>query len=140
MEVKAEENCLAHALITAIARVDNDADYTACRKGHKIRPVVQTLLQRTGTDLTNGCGIPDLNRFQEHFRDYKIDVYQGLGCADIMFEGQVDSSKQLNLLYDEVERNYLPIINLTGEMAKKYVCSACYKSCRRDITHFCDQT
>ena len=29
VEVKAEENCLAHALIIAIARVDNDADYTA---------------------------------------------------------------------------------------------------------------
>jgi len=27
VEVKAEENCLAHALIIAIARVENDANY-----------------------------------------------------------------------------------------------------------------
>jgi len=38
VEVKAEENCLAHALIIAIARVDNDANYTAYRKGRKIVP------------------------------------------------------------------------------------------------------
>jgi len=32
-------------LIIAIARVDNDANYTAYRKGRKIRPVVEALLQ-----------------------------------------------------------------------------------------------
>ena len=85
-------------------------------------------------------GNSELNRFQEHFRDYKIVVYQGLGCDDITFEGQVDSSKHLNLLYDYVERHYHVITNLTGAMAKRYVCKACHKSCGRDITHVCDQT
>jgi len=46
VDVKAEVNCLAHALLIAIGRADNDADYTAYRKSCKIRPVVQTLLQR----------------------------------------------------------------------------------------------
>jgi len=57
-----------------------------------------------------------------------------------MYEGHVDSSKHLNLLYDNVERHYHVITNLTGAMAKKYVCIACHKSCRRDMTHVCDQT
>jgi len=140
VELMAEENCLAHALLIAIARVDNDANYKAYRQGRKIRPVVQALLKETGIDLTNGGGIPELNRFQEHFRDYKIIVYQGLGCDDIMYEGQVDSSKHLNLLYDDVERHYHVITNLTGAMAKRYIYNACHKSCGRDITHVCDQT
>ena len=38
VEVKAQENCLAHALIIAIARVENDGNYTAYRKGRKIVP------------------------------------------------------------------------------------------------------
>jgi len=67
VEVKAEENCLAHALIIAIARVDNDANYTAYRKGRKIRPVVQALLKETGTDLTNGGGSPNLTVFKNIF-------------------------------------------------------------------------
>jgi len=62
VEVKAEENCLAHALLIAIARVDNDANYKAYRQGRQIRPVVQALLKETGIDLNSGGGIPELNR------------------------------------------------------------------------------
>jgi len=86
VEVKAEENCLAHALIIAISRVDNDAIYKAYRQGRKIRTVVQTLLKVTGIDLTNGGGIPEINRFQERFRDYKFVVFQDLGFDGIMFQ------------------------------------------------------
>jgi len=84
--------------------------------------------------MTRGGGIPELNRFQGHFRDYKIFVYQGLGCDDIMYEGQVDSSKHLNLFYDDVESHYHVITNLTGAMAKRNICNACHKSCGGDIT------
>jgi len=45
-------------------------------------------------------------------------VLKGLGCDDIMYEGQVDSSKHLKLLYDDVERHYHVITNLTVAMAK----------------------
>ena len=140
MEIKAENNCLVYALIVAIARVENDVNYTAYRNGRKIRPVVQTLLQETGIDLTSVPGIPEHIRFQEHFWDYKITVYQGLSCDDIMFEGQVDTSKRINLLYDDVERHYHVITNVTGDLTKNHVSKACSKSCRSEITHDCDQT
>jgi len=140
VEVKAEENCLAHALIISIAKVENNPDYKAYRQGRKIRQVVQTLLYTTGIDLSNGAGIPEFVRFQEHLRPYKIVVYHGLSCDDIMFEGQVDSPKRLNILYDEVERHYHVIANLTVAMAKKYVCKGRSKACKRDVAHVCDQT
>jgi hypothetical protein len=57
-----------------------------------------------------------------------------------MFEGQVESPETINLLYDDVERHYHVIVNITGVMAKMYVCKACKKRCRRDLTHMCDQT
>ena len=69
VDVKAEENCLAHAILIAIAIVDNGANYKAYRQGRKRGPVVQALLHETGIDLNIGGGIPELNRFQEHFRD-----------------------------------------------------------------------
>ena len=106
VEVKTEETCLAHALVIAVAKVENDPNYKVDRQGRKIRHAVQTLLIATGIDLSNGGGIPELFRFQEHFRQYKVVVYHGLSCDDIMFEGQVDSSKRLNLLYDDVECHY----------------------------------
>jgi len=61
--VKAEENCLAHGLVIAIAKIDNDINYKSYRQGRKKRSVVQTLLQETGIHLTKGAGIPELNRF-----------------------------------------------------------------------------
>ena len=140
MEVKAEENCLAHALIISIAKVENDPDYKAYRQGRNIHQVVQSLLDTTGIDLANGAGIPELVRFQEHFRQYKIVVYRGVSCEDIMFEGQVDSPKGLNILYVAVERHYHVITNLTGAVVEKYVCKGCSKAGKRDIAHVSDQT
>ena len=68
--------------------------------------------------MTNGSGLPELVKFQEHFREYKIVVYEGLSCDNIMFEGHVESNKRLNLLYDDVDSHYHVITNLTGAMAK----------------------
>jgi len=67
-------------------------------------------------------------------------VYQGLSCDNIIFEGRVESAKPLNLLYDDVERHYRVITNLTGAMARRYICKACNKSCWRDVSHVCDKT
>jgi len=36
MEVTAEENCLAHALIIAISRIEKDPNYNSYRRGYKI--------------------------------------------------------------------------------------------------------
>jgi len=62
VEVKAEENCLAHALVIFIAKVENDPDYKLYRQGRRIRQVVQTLIETTGIDLSNGAGILELVR------------------------------------------------------------------------------
>jgi len=121
VKVKAVDNCLAHAFIIAIAKVENYPNYKAFRQGRKLRPVVRNLLDTAGIDWSGGGRIPELIKFQEHFRDFKITVYQGLTCEDIMFEGQVDSSKRINLLNDNVERHYHVIVNITGAMAKRFV-------------------
>ena len=93
-----------------------------------------------GISLDNGGKIPELERFQDHFRHYKIVVYTGLNCDDIMFEGRVDAVERLNLLYDEVTQHYHVIGKLTAAMAKRYVCKACGKGCRSDETYTFDQT
>ena len=77
IEVRAEENCLAHALIIVIARFENDSNYDSYRRGCRINPMVNHLLQTTGIDLTNGGGIRELSQFQEHFKLYRTIVYGG---------------------------------------------------------------
>ena len=102
-----------HALIIAIARIDNDSNYESYCKGWKIRPVVRDMLDKTGIDLSGGAGIPEVRIFKEYFREFKIVVHQGLSCDNIMFVGRVDSAKRLNLFYDDVENHYHVITNLT---------------------------
>ena len=48
VRVSAEKDCLAHALIIAIAKLKGDANYTAYRQGRKIGPQVRRLLEATG--------------------------------------------------------------------------------------------
>jgi hypothetical protein len=120
VRVNADSNCLAHALVIAIAKVENDPNYKAYRNDRKIRPVVQRLLETTGIDLPKGGGIPELEQFQDHFRDqYKIVVYGGLNYHSIYFEGQFDAPKRLNISLDEVNRHYHVINSLNGAMAKQ---------------------
>ena len=54
VELKAEENYLAHVLIIAIANVANNPNYASHRDGRKIRPVVRNLLVTTCIDLSGG--------------------------------------------------------------------------------------
>ena len=64
-----------------------------------------------------------------------IVVYLGPNCDNIMLEGQVDSTKSVNILYDDVERYYHVIAKLTGAMSKRYVCKGCHKSCTSAVRH-----
>jgi hypothetical protein len=58
----------------------------------------------TGRDLSKGGWIPELHRFQEHFRDgCKIVVYGGQKCDSIFFEERVDAPKRINLVFDEID-------------------------------------
>jgi hypothetical protein len=88
IEVKTETNCLAHVLIIAIPKITRDPNYKAYMQGRKIHPVVHNLLATTGISLEYGGGIPELQKFQDHFTQYKIVVYTGLNCDSIMFEGR----------------------------------------------------
>ena len=56
VEIKAEHNCMAHALIIAIAKVEKDPNYKAYRQGRTKRPVVPNLLDMTGIESSGRGG------------------------------------------------------------------------------------
>jgi len=95
LELKAEDKCLAHALVIAISRLENVPNYNYYRRGYKIRPVDQNLCETIGFDLSNGVRIPEIVRFQENFREYKIVVPHGLSCENIIFEGRSTRPSEL---------------------------------------------
>jgi hypothetical protein len=92
IDVKAETDCLAQALIIAIVKVTNNPDYKVYIQGRKIRPVVQNVFAATGIDMVKGTVIPGLERFRTNFRKYRFVAYARLHCDSIMFEGEVELS------------------------------------------------
>jgi len=102
--------------------------------------VVTDLIETTGIDLVSGVGNAELARYKEHFREYKIVVYQDLSFDNMMFQGQLESTKRQNAIYDDVEWHYHMIKNLTGAKATRYAFKACNKICISDGTHLGDQT
>ena len=97
--------------------------------------MVNHLLQTTGINLDRGVGIRELEQFQKPFKDYRIVVFSGLNCENIYYDGQVESEKRINLIYDEANHHYHVINNITGAMAKQDVCKGCNKGCWSDVTH-----
>jgi hypothetical protein len=140
IEVKAKENCLAHALVIAIAKATNDPNYNSYRRGYKLRLVLDNLLATTGIDLSQGAGIPEIEIFQDHYGEYKIVGYEGLNCDNIKSEGRVESPTRINLLYDDGTIHYYVIGSLTGNMTKQFVCKGCGNGSHSDTQHKCDQT
>jgi hypothetical protein len=57
-----------------------------------------------------------------------------------MYQGHGDSDKRINILFDEVTQHYHVIANMTGAMAKRYVCEGCNKGCKFGKVHTCEHT
>jgi predicted Zn-dependent protease len=134
VQIRAERDCLAHALVVAIARVTNDPEYRKYSDGRnkmKILSKVTELLRATGIDLDGGGGIPELQAFQRHLSQFRIVVYYDLRHNCIMFDGQTVSSQRINLLFDG--EHYHVITKLTAALAVGYVCPACNEWCQTQV-------
>jgi len=72
-----------------------------------------------------GGGIPEIQIFQNHLREYKIvvDTY-GSRDRDIIFKGAVDSTRKLNLLHHAGHFNVIG--SLRAAFACDYYCQDCY--------------
>jgi len=58
VELKTEDNCLAHSVTLDIAKADKDPNSESYLHGYMIRSVVRTLLDKTGIDLSGGWRYP----------------------------------------------------------------------------------
>ena len=87
VQVKSETNCLAHALIIAIAKVTNEPNYAAYRKGRKIFPKVDQLLTTKCISLDNGGGSPNSNVFRTISDTIRSSCTQGYTVTKLCSRG-----------------------------------------------------
>jgi hypothetical protein len=70
--VKASVLCLTHALVIAIAWVNNNPKYKSYRNGRGLKEPVQDLLKASGVDLSNGGVWNNFDSFSSSFRTTKL--------------------------------------------------------------------
>ena len=85
--VNAAFNCLAYALIIAMARVIGEPKYQTYRDGKGSKKPVEDLLNASGTDLSIGGCFQDLRQFQYHISEYQIIVFDILTVDKVIFGG-----------------------------------------------------
>jgi hypothetical protein len=72
LTVKAAFLCLAHALIIAMAKVNDDSNFKLYSNGRCLKEPVLELLKASGVDLSNGGGLKNFNSFRSTFRITKL--------------------------------------------------------------------
>ncbi|XP_055389973.1 uncharacterized protein LOC129618958 [Condylostylus longicornis] len=118
--------CLPRALITAIAKIENDVNYEKIRRDVNKQQLTkaQELVKQANVIIpVLGCGVTELKQFQSHLNNYKIVVYEyGGGGRDVIFEGS-NHGKRINLLhYDD---HFNVITSLTAAFCSSYYCEEC---------------
>ena len=141
--IKNSDNlCLPRALIVAIAHLNKDPEFNKVRRDIGKIQTIKTLelFNASGISISeDGAGIPELQQFQDYLKDYKIVVYSyGTKGRDVIFEGDNDCNRRLNLLHHD--KHYNVITSLTAAFCCDYYCEECKVPYDHKNKHRCGGT
>ncbi|KAK5650288.1 hypothetical protein RI129_001317 [Pyrocoelia pectoralis] len=122
-----DNNCLARALILAIAFRNNDPMRSSMETGCPLlqRRAMQ-LCQSGSVDLSQGGSYQHIQSFQNHLASYTIVVYNSRVGDSVYFEGPREQGRVvLNLLLED--EHYNVITSLTSAFTCGYYCEQCRK-------------
>lgn len=87
-----------------------------------------------GVDYTNGCGLDEIRKFQNHLRnEYNITVYNSRSGKSVYYTSPFQNNRKINLLLDE--NHYSVIKSLTAVFACDYFCDYCAESYHKPYQH-----
>lgn len=140
--IKNSDNlCLPRALVVAKALVDKDNQYVQVRKdnGKLQTNRAKELVKAANVCIpSDGCGISELQKFQQHLSDYRIVVYRyGSRGRDVTFSGN-KGTKNLNLIFEN--NHYNVITSLTAALCCSYFCEDCHIPYNAKGEHRCVKT
>lgn len=127
--------CFARALVTARAKIENDPEYSNIRHGRKKQEQLARQLHAKARVPLGDCGYPELQQFQEFFKDqYRIIVvYADQAYHRRAFAGP--GKPELILLHEQ--NHYDVITSLPGFFGTSYVCAHCLREYDNKEHHAC---
>lgn len=133
--------CLPQALVVGVAHANKEPNLKKLRQSTKQQTnlALQMLKEADLTIPQEGAGIPELKILQNYLHEYKIVVYQyATKGKDVIFEGDNDVPKKINLIYHKGHYNL--ITSLTATFACNYYCDTCHVPYKTKDTHRCSKS
>jgi hypothetical protein len=132
-------DCLAHALVVAIARIESSKKAAILRESkNKRQEAADKLCRDANVDLSNGGGRLELEKIQEFLHGYKISVYADGEGRELFYIG-TGTGEMGNINLHLENNHYNVITNTKAYFACRYYCEACYSRCDT-LNHRCEKS
>jgi hypothetical protein len=97
-----DDFCLARALVVGKAFADNSSNFPniADSRRNEQGTLALQLCRAAGVNALQLSGVPELQAFQRHLLDYKITVFADRVGKNVIFEGNVNTGRYIDLIYD----------------------------------------
>ena len=122
-----DELCCARAIVTLIARVQQDPHYRAIRHGRRLQTTMAYQLHRDANVPEGPCGMDELEAFQTFLApDYQLVVLEGLKGHIIFKNSLFDDAPHIIALL-KTQDHYHAITSIPAFLNRSYFCRYCEK-------------
>ena len=135
-----EKICCARAIVTGIARVENEPNWNSIRQSKGKQRILAHQL-RIAADVPIGpCGLDEIKKFEStpQMANFRVVVLSKEHCDHIIYTGP-DERDHTIYLYNHDE-HYDLITKMTAFMERAYFCSTCMVGYDTRFTHKCEYT
>ena len=130
-----DDLCMAHALVVAKAKVDEDPQYKSIVDHRKPMQTRMAQELHANADVPLGpCGIEEAKQFQAYLTEYQINIVSKEYNNKIIYSGP-DKDKKIYLYMHN--NHYDVITKMPGFFARAYYCHECKKAYNNVETHLC---
>ena len=140
--IKNNDNlCLARGLVVAIAKIENDPNYTNLRDSKKRAQQNKAIALHERANVPFGpCGLPEVDLFQKYLTNYEINIVSGNHNDSIIYPPKPSTNNNnVTPIYLYLHDNHYDVItSMPGFLSTNYFCHKCKETYSNNSDHLCD--
>ena len=131
----ADDLCCARVIVTAKARLEENAKWESIRHGGNLQTVLAENLHKEADVPLQRCGISEIKRFQDVLTGYQINVISKDHFNGIIFSGP-EAENQLYVYHHD--NHYDVITSMPAFFSRNYFCVKCKLGYDHKTRHRCN--
>ena len=133
-----DDLCLARALVVAIARVENAANYDYLRRIDRAQQIKARKLHIEAGVPFGPCGLEEVKLFQRHLTRYEINIVSLLQNNAIIHPPKDQAAPDKTPIYLLLHDNHYDVITkMPGFLNRAHFCHKCRKAYADKFDHMC---